>query len=238
MDSNLIAKSFGQKADQYDRCAPLQKEIAEKLVGLLPDLERPDVLEVGCGTGLLTAPLFQKYKDGKFHITDIAPEMVSACAEKFLEEGRGVFEVMNGANPCLERQYDVIVSSMALQWFTSPLESLKTLQKYLKPGGALYYATIGNESFQEWRSITQEMDVPSGLLRVPEWAGVFEEEKIEVDYGSARGFLKALKAIGAHQPAKDYTPLHPAAMRRVCRRFDEKHQGRVSWHIVYGCIKN
>ncbi|MCB1530790.1 MAG: methyltransferase [Rhodospirillales bacterium] len=232
-----VADSFGQKARQYDRCAPLQKEVARKLARQLPGLGAPDILEIGCGTGFLTAALFQKYKDGRFHITDIAPEMVSVAAEKFHGDERAVFEVMDGENPSLEKQYDLIVSSMAVQWFASPQKSLKALQKHLKPEGRLYYATLGQESFAEWRAVTQEAGVSSGLLALSAWPGIISEEKIEIDYGDALGFLKALKAIGAHQPAENYTPLHPAAMRRVCRHFDETYQGRIRWHIVYGCLE-
>lgn len=237
MGFESVAESFGQKARQYDRCAPLQKEIAIKLARQLPDLETPDVLEIGCGTGFLTAALLQKYKGGRFHVTDIAPEMVSVAAEKFLGDGRTVFEIMDGQAPSLEKKYDLIVSSMAFQWFTSPQGSLGGLQKHLKPGGGLYYATLGQESFAEWRTVTQEMGFFSGLLPLPAWPGIISEEKIKINYGDALGFLKALKAIGAHQPAENYVPLHPAALRRVCRHFDEKYQGRIHWHIVYGCLK-
>lgn len=230
-----IAQSFGRRAGDYERHAPLQRDAAVTLTSLLPHRPAPDVLEIGCGTGFVTEQLFEAYPDGTFLITDVAREMVATAAQRHAHPN-AVFAVMDGQAPVDDRGFDVIVIGMAAQWFDDPPATLEKLRGLLKPNGILYYSAPGADSFAAWKDIIDELGLPRGLLPYPAWPGEVRRETHSVDYGRVEIFLKSLKNIGAHQPREGYAALHPAALRRACRLYNERHGGVVTWDIIYGCL--
>lgn len=237
MRKHLIANSFGTHAHQYDEAAYLQRRVAKTLADLLPALERPHILEIGCGTGLFTAHLLERYPDATFHITDIAPAMLDICRKKFDEHPHTTFDILDGETlGTHQKHYDLIVCAMNVQWFTAPLQSLEAMKGCLRDGGQVLYSTITTQSFPEWQEVLSDIGADSGLLEPPLWPihHIQKKETICLHYGSAIDFLKSLKQIGAASPRAGHTPLDPATMRKACRLFDQKHQGKSSWEIVYG----
>ena len=62
-DDSVIALSFSKHARGYDRYARLQKMMADRLASFLPNNMPEKVLEIGCGSGLLSSFLrHQGYK--------------------------------------------------------------------------------------------------------------------------------------------------------------------------------
>jgi pimeloyl-ACP methyl ester carboxylesterase len=51
LKKETIRRKFSRSAKTYDEHATVQKEVAEKLVALLPDRTPKAILETGCGTG-------------------------------------------------------------------------------------------------------------------------------------------------------------------------------------------
>jgi malonyl-CoA O-methyltransferase len=123
--------------------------------------------------------------------------------------------------------------SMTLHWLADPEAALATLRQRLAPEGVLVFATIGGESFPEWRDALREQGLPVGLLDIPELPGILEEEELTVD-ADTLGFLRRMKAVGGLTPREGYAPLSAGALRRAIRAADERNGGRVTWHIVYG----
>jgi malonyl-CoA O-methyltransferase len=232
--SAAIAQSFGARATSYEENADLQRAVAERLACLLPPLEAPRALELGCGTGLFSRRLLARYPDGTFLFTDLAPSMLEQCRLNVDGLGRRVgFEVMDAARPTAEGLFDLIVMSMTLHWLADPQAALATLRKSLAPKGMLLFATLGRESFPEWRGALREQGLTIGLLDIPELPGIVDEEQLIVD-ADTLGFLRRMKAIGSLTPREGYAPLAAGALRRAIRVADKRNGGRVTWHIVYG----
>ena len=104
-----IADNFSNYHKHYSRKAILQRKIAQTLAEILPDLEHPRILEIGCGTGFLTQHLFTKYPDGVFDITDLSKSMVGYCQRRY-QHSSAQFFVMDGERPeKLKSRYDLIV---------------------------------------------------------------------------------------------------------------------------------
>jgi malonyl-CoA O-methyltransferase len=232
-----ISRRFSQSAPTYESNAALQDAVAEKLAGLLPRMRASRVLEIGCGTGLLTRRLLNRYGEAQFLITDVCPEMVSQCRARYGSAPNAAFAAMDGDRLATDFAYDLIASSMCLQWFDDPTASLDRQRRGLSPGGLAAYATIGGDNFPEWRETLEAIGAPSGLLDMPALPGVCLEESIAVDYGCAEKFLAALKAMGARSAREGYRPLGPMALRRACAAFNRSFGGRVTWRIVYGLIQ-
>jgi malonyl-CoA O-methyltransferase len=232
--SAAVAARFGAKADVYEAHAGLQADVAGKLAEHLPALVAPKVLELGCGTGLLSRHLVARYPDGAFHLTDAAPGMIGACRDNL--EGTDAnlsFEVMDAAGPIAYENLDLIVTSMMLHWLNNPLTVLENLRRRLAPGGLLLFATLGPDCFAEWRTVLATEGLPSGTPRLPKMPGVVEDEHLTPDKDSL-AFLRRLQAVGGLQPRDGYDPLSPGALRRAIRATNLRFGGRVTWHIVYG----
>ena len=233
--SAAIAASFGAHAESYELHAGFQRAVADHLSQYLPELKQPCVLELGCGTGLFSRHLVNRYPDGSFVLTDVAPAMIAECRRNLApaKTAHISYEVMDAGEAGGHAGLDLIVSSMTLHWLSDPVTSLKRLEKLLAPGGVLLYATLGPESFAEWRSVLAELGLPSGLAEIHQLPGAIEDERVYPDE-SALAFLQRMKSVGGLTPQEGYAPLSPGALRRAIHAADAKFGGRITWNIVYG----
>lgn len=244
-----ISRAFGGAAAHYDEHAGMQRIVAATLTNLLrhqplgiPPRERLRILEIGCGTGILTRDVRTLFPDAEIIATDIAPEMVAIA-------GRGGdvgahFLVMDGEAPAFDGPwFDLIVSSLAFQWFLDLPRALDRLYALLRPGGSLMFATMAQRSFHEWRAAHRRCGLEAGTPIYPSIeelramltrhadAFLFEEDHAH-DFGGARGLLAHLKGIGATVPFEGRAPLTPGQLRRVMHAFDEGG-GRCTYHVAY-----
>jgi malonyl-CoA O-methyltransferase len=232
-----IAASFGAQAKQYETHAGLQQSVASRLPRLLPDLTAPRVLELGCGTGLLSRHLLARYSGGDFVLTDVAPAMIGECRRNLAgTPARVTYEVMDAGAPSRHDNLDLIVTSMTLHWVSDPVAALGRLRTLLAPKGVMLFATLGPESFAEWRTVLATENLPSGVPDLPAIPGVVEEEHLMPDNDSL-SFLRRMRAVGGLTPREGYAPLTPGALRRAIRATNLRFGGRVTWHIVYGRLE-
>lgn len=228
-----VARAF-DGAEGYDGAASIQAEAAGRLAAEIarqPLNARPRILEIGCGTGLLTAALRSRMATGSMLVSDLAPAMVRRCRARFGEDPDLRFLVMDGERPCLAPGFDLICSNLAAQWFEDLPAALGRLAALLAPRGLLAVSTLGDGTFREWRAAHSALGLEAGTPNYPPLAALqalrFEgctttvtAETLVEAHADGRAFLKALRAIGAGTPA-----LRPAlstgALRRVLHRFDE-----------------
>ena len=115
----------------------------------------PRVLELGCGTGLFSRHLLGALSRRKLRLDRCCAGHDRANAGAILRRSstaRISFEVMDAGEAGGHADLDLIASSMALHWLADPVASLERLRRLLAPGGVLLYATLGPESFAEWRA--------------------------------------------------------------------------------------
>ncbi|HEY0269958.1 MAG TPA: methyltransferase [Sphingomonas sp.] len=239
---SAIVRAF-DRADDYDRHAGLQRDVAERLaarIAALPLPPAPRVLEIGCGTGLLGAALLTRLPGADWLMTDLAPAMVARAAARFADRPGLRFAVMNGAAPDAAGPFDLICSSLAAQWFADLPGALARQAALLAPGGHLMLAAPAAGSFAEWRQAHALEGLSEGTPDYPT-AEVFAAmlpgseaiaESIVVAHADARAFVHALKAIGAGTPRPGHRPLAPSALRAVMRRFDAGG-ARVTYRIAF-----
>jgi SAM-dependent methyltransferase len=123
------ARSFGGVADAYERSRPgYPREAAAWLVGRQPTT----VLELGAGTGKLTAALVALGHD--VHATDPDEEMLARLRERLPEVRTSVAEAED--LPVPDASYDVVVAAQAFHWFDTD-RALPEVARVLKPGGRL-----------------------------------------------------------------------------------------------------
>jgi len=127
--SDRPARSFGSVADSYDRGRPSYPEAAVSwLTG-----ERPaTVLELGAGTGLLTARLLERGHD--VLATDPDEEMLARLSARLPDVRTAVAAAED--LPVADRSVDVVVCAQAFHWF-DPDKALPEIARVLRPGGRL-----------------------------------------------------------------------------------------------------
>lgn len=232
-----IAARFAARAASYEARAGLQQGVAQRLASLLPDFEAPRVLELGCGTGLLSRHLVARYPHGDFTLTDAAPAMIRQCRRNLGElRARVTYEVMDASAACGHDKLDLIVTSMMLHWLREPVDSLQRLCRLLNPNGVLLFASLGPDSFAEWRTVLAAEGLPSGMLDLPAIPGVVAEEHLAPDNDSLF-FLRRMKAVGGLTPREGYRPIPSGSLCRAIRATNLRFGGRVTWHIVYGRLE-
>jgi malonyl-CoA O-methyltransferase len=232
--SATIARAFGARVAEYESHAGLQRIVAERLATFLPPRSCPRVLELGCGTGLLSRRLIESYPDGSFLLTDLAPAMLAECRRNLGDKaGTAQFQTMDASRPVADGPFDLIAMSMILHWLPDPVAVLRQLQGLLAPGGMLLYATISGSSFPEWRDVLERLSLASGLVELPELPGVIDEEML-VAGSDTLTFLRRMKAVGGITAKEGYAQLSAGQLRRAIRLADCDHGGRITWHILYG----
>lgn len=220
-------------APNYDGNARVQREVAGRLAARIAALDLPPaprVLEIGCGTGFLTGALAQTGLGGEWLVTDIAPEMVERCRARLAAVQHGPaldFAVLDGEHGAPEgRPFDLICSSLAVQWFDDTPAALARMAGWLAPGGHLMITTLAPGSFGEWRAAHEAEGIMPGT---PDFAPIeafaalsptsLTTERHVESHADPRAFLRAVKAIGAGTSRPDHRPLAPPQLRRVMARF-------------------
>ena len=99
------------------------------LLNMLAPKPGESILDLGCGTGQLTA---QIAKRAKVVGLDAAESAIAQCRQHYphLE-----FVVGNGADFTLSRHFDAVFSNAALHWIHPPAAAAKCIYQALKPGG-------------------------------------------------------------------------------------------------------
>ena len=243
-----ISDAFGAAADHYDDHAGPQR-MAAALVADLAQRQRPGaverILEIGCGTGLLTRDIQARWPTAELIVTDLSPAMLDKVQMGGLVAG--TFLAMDGEAPLFEGEwFDLILSSLSFQWFEQLDAAIARLVGLLRPGGSLIFSTMGQGSFSRWRAAHAACGLTAGVADYPALddlrailAGYADAFAFDEDYalpcGDARGLIKHLKGIGAVVPSDGRKPLAPKALRRVMAAFDEDG-GDDAYQVLFGRV--
>jgi malonyl-CoA O-methyltransferase len=240
-----IAEAFSMGARTYDDAATVQWSVAHRLaerIGSATVESSQRILEIGCGTGLLSAQLVRAFPDSELLLTDIAPSMLNRCRARLGNYHR--YQLLDGERPEeLSGKFDLIVSSLAFQWFADLRGALNRLSRYLAPRGRMVFATLGYDTFSEWRQIHTDQGLSCGAHHYPSaadfpWPDGFSRrlhaEWVAQSHASGLDFVRSLKMIGAHEPVSGHQRLAPGALRRLLASLEGGFS--VTYHILYGEI--
>lgn len=112
------------------------------------------VLDVGCGTGVLTR-LAARRVAGSGHVTgvDLSSGMLRTAEQRAATDGISEYVTLQAADaeqlPFADRSFDSVMSLFALRHFPNPSTAVSEMFRVLRPGGQ---CTIGVGSGAPWRS--------------------------------------------------------------------------------------
>jgi malonyl-CoA O-methyltransferase len=215
LDRAAVARAFDRASGSYDAAAVLQERVRNELVSRLDDLtiEPKCVLDLGAGTGHATRALKRKFPQALVIASDIAEGMLSRAESQSRWLRR--FERVRAdaySLPFRSDAFDLVFSSLMLQWCDDLDAVFSEISRVLRPGGLLLFSTFGPGTLAELRAAWAESgDVAnhvnlffdpnvlgSALMQAGLTEPVLDVDRIVMRYDDVRALMRELKAIGAH----------------------------------------
>ncbi len=233
----MIEHRFTAAAATYDLHDCPQRELAERLLALIPPLHPGRILDVGAGTGLLTQYLLDRYPDADIDALDMAPGMVEFGCKRFQRQPRVTWRLGDARHYRSTHRYDLIVSNAALQWVPSLPSALAHLVGLLEPGGAVGIGVMLSGTLAELHTLRGQV-APSKKtsVQLPCWKDVLSAvgdagvEIIQSDralnrvgYESAAMFLRILhnQGVTGGHPDRGMQLLNRTELSRLVRLYEE-----------------
>jgi len=240
-----VARRFSRAAQTYERGAGLHRHVAARLLEMTPDPEclgTTSILEVGCGTGVLSEKLLQRYPGVSLCLLDVAEPMVSYVKERWGTAPGLQYVVSDVRDFRSECQFDWVFSSSALHWITPLDQTFACIRGLLTPGGGISAALMIDGTLGELHALRRRIapgKMPTGRLPTTDevistlqGAGFSvtarEEEAIQTRYHSADDFLNTLHAQGltGGSVSRSASPLSRMELKRLRKEYDVAFRDR------------
>jgi SAM-dependent methyltransferase len=138
------------------------------LRGLVDIPQGGDVLEVGCGTGLLwTIGWANETSDFSLTLTDLSAGMVAETEPLVQRSIANVTGLAADAQnlPFADDSFDVVIANQMLYHVPEPTQALREFARVLRPGGVLMASTVGAGHLRELFRIEALVFGPTRVLR-------------------------------------------------------------------------
>jgi malonyl-CoA O-methyltransferase len=226
IDKLRARTSFGRAANTYDASAILQKQVREEMLSRL-DLVKLDphtILDAGCGTGLASHALQQRFEKSQVVSLDFALPMLQKTRSsnpnnRLIGKVKNFFSGMKEnllcadieSLPLANASVCLVWSNLAIQWCNDLDSALQEFQRVLQPEGLLMFSTFGPDTLKELRIATSGQagvtsvsrfidmhDIGDALVRAGFSAPVLDVERFTLTYDDVKSIMRDLKSIGAH----------------------------------------
>jgi len=255
-----IRVAFEASADRYDEVAFLQREVGSRLLERLHLIKHKpkQILDVGSGTGYCSAALAEHYKHAHIVSLDLAEGMLHHTRNRFTRWQRfrrkpgfvcGDAEQL----PFADNSFDMIFSNLTVQWCSNLEQTFSEFRRVLKPGGVLFYTTLGPDTLKELRASWAEVDdgvhvntfldmhdVGDAMLRARLAEPVLDTEHLTLTYRKSMRLMRDLKELGAHNinPGRSQGLTGPRKLKAVMSAYEQFRQidGLLpaTYEVVYG----
>ncbi|MCB9016992.1 MAG: malonyl-ACP O-methyltransferase BioC [Paludibacteraceae bacterium] len=236
----LVGYRFAKSRGSYEQAASTQRYMAEALVKMLPAQAPGSVLEIGCGTGLLTRALLRVCSPSVLHLNDISSGFESGF--RSLDHIPGLRCLCGDAEhypwPC---RYDWVVSSSVFQWFADFSAFVDRIVRYQNRDGVLAFGTFGPENMREIRAVEgvgldylSKDELQSSLERCYHTLEC-REEVLQLEFASPYQVLNHLRQTGVNALSRQVWT--PSRLRRFeesyVRLFSKGDKVTLTYHPIF-----
>lgn len=120
---------------QYNKFKDQRARPFYDLMSLIQDQTFEEAIDLGCGTGELTAKLFESFKINHMQGVDASKEMLEK-SKAYAKPGLD-FSLQDIATYEPSQKFDLIFSNAALQWLPNHQTLFPKIISWLKPGGQI-----------------------------------------------------------------------------------------------------
>ena len=209
VDKELVEQRFLKSMNSYDQNAFVQKKMASILIEKLADISHEDryknVLEIGCGTGLLTKEILERKRIDNYFLNDIVNEcnkLIPLLKKKYTETN---FQFIHSDAEKLNKlsiPLDLIISNAVFQWLNNLDSFFKSLYCRLTDNGYLVFSTFGKNNLNEINVIEKCSLMYYDIMEIKSLTEKYfhilhcSEDSIELLFDSPREALNHLKNTG------------------------------------------
>lgn len=220
-DPRAVRRAFGRAARTYTQAAALQREVESRLLEqlvYLDDRVPSRVLDLGSGPGSASAALKAKWgRRSEIIAMDLALPMLREARAKS-RFWRPIHAVQADAQalPFAEGAFDLVVSSLCLQWVADLPKALGELRRVMREGGLLLFSSFGPDTLLELREAYAQAGLtpPLSPFAAIQQVGdalvaqgfrnpVLERDRYTLTYPDTTALMRELKAIGATDARAD-----------------------------------
>lgn len=208
-----VRRHFSAAASSYLAAAALQKEVEARLLEQVEALPQPPqrVLDLGSGPGRAAGLLKKRWPNTEVIAMDLAMPMLQQVP-KHTRFWRPVRRVCADALqlPFKDARFDLVFSSLCLQWVHPLPVALREIRRVLNPGGLMVFSTFGPDTLIELREAYLSVGVqpPLSPFAAIQQIGdalqgsgfsrcVLERDTFTLHYPDVRALMRELQALGA-----------------------------------------
>ncbi len=253
-----VRRAFDLAAERYEEFAVLQNEVCQRLLEKLDIVKiTPQfILDAGSGTGVAIPSLFKKYKKAQVVALDLSEKMLQQAGRQgsFFRSPHLVCADIENL-PFADNVFDLVFSSLSMQWCNDLGAALREAKRVLKPGGLFVFTTFGPDTLKElrqsWAQVNGENhvnqfidmhDIGDALLHDGFAEPVMEAEILTVTYDTVDRLMRDLKAIGANVTSDSADNNNAglggkAALQELRKAYEKFRKDDIlpaSYEIIYG----
>ncbi len=230
---------------------PVTSELLERLQYFRLDPRR--IVDLGCGSGAGASALRRRFPRARVIGVDVSH--AKACEARRAQRFWQRYECLcadASALPLASESVDLVFSSLLLHHFDDPAVPFAEVQRVLRPGGLLLFATLGPATLQELREAWAEADDSPHMRAfpgMPQIAAaathtglaepVMDRELRVTHYGQVADLVQELRAGGAGRglSAERRTLTGRRRWRAMIERYEMLRSPAgipASWELIYG----
>ena len=195
-----IVKEFSRFAYEYDKYNVIQKEVAKRLVSYVPKGFYNQILDLGAGDGAVyNAFNTNDIKFNKFVAFDFSKEMLKIHPEsKDIKKICMDFNQSNSFSMFKIYEFDLLISSSALQWSSNLFSLLTTIAPLAKEHYFAFFTANTFRTLHKTANITSPIYTRDELIESLDKVFHYEMELVEytLDFTSVYEMLKYIKRSG------------------------------------------
>ena len=209
VNPKILKQKFEKSMPKYNNNAIVQKEMAQVLIdNLIENFGNnfPNILELGCGTGVLTSLILEKLNYKRLACNDIIKK-----SSKYLDDLGVDCEFIDGNSCRIKPNFssNLIISNAMFQWYSSLEEPLEHFYRLLDKDGILAFTSFSKNNFKQ---IKDAMGLSLNYLSIDEIKEaviknfnvicIFEYEKV-LEFNNPLELLAHLKNTGVNSLNKE-----------------------------------